>query len=60
MHSFKFVAAVQHAVGGSSEHPVLLRVDTRAGHGFGKPLSKLTAESAHVYAFLLHQLRRNV
>lgn len=56
MHSFKLVAAVQHAVGGSSAVPVLLRVDTRAGHGLGKPLSKLIAESAHVYAFLLHHL----
>jgi prolyl oligopeptidase len=56
MHSFKFVAAVQHAVGNSSDQPILLRVDTRAGHGLGKPLSKLVKESAHVYAFLLHHL----
>jgi prolyl oligopeptidase len=56
MHSLKLTAAVQHAVGGSSSKPLLLRVDTRAGHGLGKPLSKLIKESAHVYAFLLHHL----
>ena len=56
MHSLKFTAAVQHAVGGSSSQPLLVRVETRAGHGLGKPTSKLIDEAADVYGFLLHHL----
>ena len=48
-HSYKFAAALQHAQGG--EAPVLLRVDTSAGHGAGKPVSKLIDERADVLAF---------
>ena len=48
-HSFKFAAALQHAQGG--EGPVLLRVDRSAGHGAGKPVSKLLEERADVLAF---------
>ena len=48
-HSYKFAAALQHAQGGSA--PVLLRVDTSAGHGAGKPVSKLIDERADVLAF---------
>jgi prolyl oligopeptidase len=58
MHSLKFAAAVQHAAGGTSEHPLLVRIETRAGHGMGKPTSKLIDESADLFAFLLHHLRR--
>jgi prolyl oligopeptidase len=56
MHSHKFAAAVQHGAGGSSENPLLLRVETRAGHGLGKPTAKVIEESADIYAFLLHHL----
>lgn len=56
MHSHKFVAEVQHAAGGASKNPLLERVETRAGHGMGKPTSKLIAEAADVYGFLLHHL----
>ena len=49
-HSFKFAAALQAAQAG--EAPVLIRVDTDAGHGAGKPVSKLIAERADVLAFL--------
>ena len=48
-HSFKFAAALQAAQGGDA--PVLLRVDTSAGHGVGKPVSKLIEERADVLAF---------
>ncbi|MDH5614975.1 MAG: prolyl oligopeptidase family serine peptidase [Acidimicrobiia bacterium] len=58
MHSLKFAAAVQHAAGGNSEQPLLVRVETRAGHGLGKPTSKLIDESADIFAFLLHHLAR--
>lgn len=49
-HSLKFAAALQAAQAG--EAPVLLRVDTDAGHGAGKPVGKLIAERADVLAFL--------
>jgi prolyl oligopeptidase len=53
-HSYKFAAALQHAQGG--EAPVLLRVDTSAGHGAGKPVGKLLDERADVLAFHAHHL----
>ena len=49
-HSFKFAAALQAAQGGA--RPVLIRVETAAGHGLGKPTSKRIAESTDVLAFL--------
>ncbi|MBU1226229.1 MAG: prolyl oligopeptidase family serine peptidase [Actinobacteria bacterium] len=57
MHSLKFVATLQHAAGGASEQPLLVRVETRAGHGLGKPVSKLIDETADTFGFLLHHLR---
>jgi prolyl oligopeptidase len=56
MHALKVAAAVPRAAGGASERPLLLRVDTRSGHGLGKPTSKLIDEAADMYAFLLHHL----
>jgi prolyl oligopeptidase len=49
-HSFKFAAALQAAQGGDA--PVVIRIETSAGHGAGKPVSKIIAESADVLAFL--------
>jgi len=49
-HSFKFVAELQHAYHG--ENPMLTRIETRAGHGAGKPTTKVIEEWADVYAFL--------
>lgn len=57
MHSHKLIAEMQHAAGGQSENPILERIETRAGHGLGKPTSKLIDEAADVYGFLLHHLR---
>jgi prolyl oligopeptidase len=57
MHALKLAAAVQHAAGGGSDRPLLVRVETRAGHGLGKPTSKLIDESADLFGFLLHHLR---
>jgi prolyl oligopeptidase len=54
LHSFKFAAALQHAQSGPA--PVLLRVETRAGHGAGKPTSKLIEEAADRWTFLWHHL----
>jgi prolyl oligopeptidase len=49
-HSFKFGAALQAAQAGDA--PILVRIDTDAGHGLGKPVSKLIDERADVLAFL--------
>lgn len=51
-HSFKFAAALQYAQGGTA--PILIRIDTRAGHGAGKPTSKHIAEIADKWAFVWH------
>ena len=53
-HSFKFAAAMQHAQAGAA--PVLLRVDTRSGHGGGKPITKVVGDYADIYAFLLKNM----
>jgi prolyl oligopeptidase len=49
-HSLKFAAALQAAQ--ASDAPVLLRVDTAAGHGHGKPTGKAIAEAADCLAFI--------
>lgn len=49
-HSYKFAAALQAAQAGDA--PILLRVDVSAGHGAGKPRSKLVEERADLLAFL--------
>lgn len=49
-HSFKFAAALQAAQAGDA--PIIIRIDTDAGHGVGKPVSKLIDERADVIAFL--------
>ena len=54
MHSLKLAAALQHASGGISERPLFVRIETRAGHGLGKPTSKLIEESADIFGFILH------
>lgn len=51
-HSFKYAAALQAA--GLGPKPQLIRIETRAGHGSGKPVSKQIEESADVFAFLAH------
>ncbi len=53
-HSFKFAAALQHAQ--SCDHPTLIRIETRAGHGAGKPTSKIIEEISDQWAFLVHEL----
>jgi prolyl oligopeptidase len=49
-HSFKFAAALQHAQQGDA--PVLIRVETRAGHGAGKPTETIIEEVTDEFAFL--------
>ena len=57
-HSFKFAAAIQEAQSASA--PVLIRIETRAGHGAGKPTSKQIEEIADQYAFLVKNLGMKV
>jgi prolyl oligopeptidase len=54
-HSFKFAAALQAAQAGDA--PIVIRIDTDAGHGVGKPVSKLVDERSDVLAFLEGALR---
>lgn len=53
-HSFKFAAALQEAHVG--EKPVLIRIETKAGHGAGKPTTKVIEEIADKWGFLLRAL----
>ncbi len=49
-HSFKFAAQLQYSQ--SCHNPVLIRIDTNAGHGAGKPTSKRIEEAADTYSFV--------
>ena len=53
-HSFKYAAALQAAQAGPA--PVLIRIETRAGHGAGKPTSKIIEETTDQWAFLVKNL----
>ena len=53
-HSFKYAAALQAAQSGDA--PVLIRIETKAGHGAGKPTSKQIEELADIYGFLMKNL----
>lgn len=53
-HSFKFAAALQAAQSGPA--PALIRIETRAGHGAGKPTAKVIEEAADRWAFLVKVL----
>ncbi|MBW4654583.1 MAG: prolyl oligopeptidase family serine peptidase [Kaiparowitsia implicata GSE-PSE-MK54-09C] len=53
-HSFKFAAALQAAHSGDA--PVLIRIETKAGHGAGKPITKVIEEVADKWAFLAENL----
>lgn len=53
-HSFKYAAALQAADTGDA--PKLIRVDSKAGHGAGKPIAKVIDEYADIYSFIFHNL----
>ena len=56
-HSFKFAAALQHAQAGDA--PILLRVESKAGHGAGRPTEKIIDDVADRFAFLVKNLHFN-
>ncbi len=53
-HSFKFAARLQEC--NSGNHPMLIRVETKAGHGAGVPTSKLIEKAADVWSFVMYHL----
>jgi prolyl oligopeptidase len=59
-HSFKFAAALQAAQGGGLQEgvkaPALIRIDTKAGHGAGKPTAKQIDEATDKLTFLFKTL----
>jgi prolyl oligopeptidase len=57
-HSFKFAAAIQAAQSGSA--PVLIRIETKAGHGAGKPTTKQIEEVSDKWGFLVRVLDMKV
>jgi prolyl oligopeptidase len=57
-HSFKFAAQLQYCQAGDA--PVLARIETRAGHGAGKPTKKSIEELADEYAFLVKNLKMSM
>jgi prolyl oligopeptidase len=57
-HSFKYAAALQAAQAGPA--PILIRIETRAGHGAGKPTSKIIEETTDQWAFLVKNLQMKV
>ncbi|SEB02049.1 prolyl oligopeptidase family serine peptidase [Alkalimonas amylolytica] len=53
-HSFKYVAELQAKDGG--KHPQLIRIDVRAGHGAGMPVSMIIDQAADVFSFILYNM----
>ena len=53
-HSFKFAATLQQCQAGPA--PVLIHIDSKAGHGGGKPLAKQLEEAADIYGFVMYNL----
>jgi prolyl oligopeptidase len=56
MHAVKMAALLQAQAANGPEHPILLRVDSKAGHGVGKPIAKLVDDALDVWSFLFWQL----
>jgi len=53
-HSFKFAATLQAAQG--CDNPTLIRIDSKAGHGAGKPTAKMIDEAADIWSFVLYNM----
>lgn len=53
-HSFKYTATLQEKYKG--KNPILIRIETRAGHGAGKPISKVIEEQADMWSFMFYNM----
>ncbi|KAG8005354.1 Prolyl endopeptidase, partial [Nibea albiflora] len=58
LHTLKYCAVLQHGVGSSpvQRQPLMVRVDTRSGHGAGKPTAKAILEDTHIFSFIAETL----
>lgn len=56
-HSFKFAATLQECNDGTN--PTIIRIDSKAGHGAGKPIAKVLEEQADIYGFIMYNLGMN-
>jgi prolyl oligopeptidase len=54
LHSFKYAAEMQHVISKNQnqKNPILIRIETKAGHGAGKPTTKVLEEYADIYSFI--------
>lgn len=59
LHSFKFAATMQDSIGSlpQQKNPLLIRIEVKAGHGAGKPTSKIIDEAADIYTFIAIALK---
>ncbi|XP_005991058.1 prolyl endopeptidase isoform X1 [Latimeria chalumnae] len=59
LHSLKYIATLQHLVGKSQsqKNPLLIRIDTKSGHGAGKPTAKIIDEESDIFAFIAETLK---
>ena len=58
LHAKKFAATLQ--ANDAGDNPILIRIETKAGHGAGKPTSKQIEEVTDIYGFLVKNLGMNV
>ncbi|GAA6065403.1 prolyl endopeptidase-like, partial [Tachysurus ichikawai] len=58
LHTLKYTATLQHGVGrrANQKQPLMVRVDTRSGHGAGKPTAKAILEDTHIFSFIAQTL----
>jgi len=58
LHSLKFIAQLQYKLGESNANtPLMIRVDTKSGHGAGKPTAKMIEEMTDIYSFIINALK---
>jgi len=58
LHSYKYIAALQNEIAKEDyqKNPLLIRIEKKAGHGAGKPTTKIISEQADVYSFVAHEI----
>ena len=56
MHANTMTALLQAQAANGPERPILLRVDSKAGHGIGKPISKQLEDNVDIWSFVFWQL----